>query len=386
MTDKIKYTIFIVLFIGMVILIDLLSPRKINWNNSFSKNDKIPFGCYVLYNQLAAFFPNQAIRTVDLNFYEFEIDTSDYAINYIVINDNYDPGEIEADEMIYMVSEGSTALIAASDISNDLADTLGIRLGTTFSLIDSLEINFSKMDVAKKIRMTAGKTYSVISQYDTARTEILAYDREKRPVLVKLNFDYGFIIFCSIPMAFTNYELLNSDASEFVSHCLNQLPLQSVYWDEYYKAGGSKSGTVLRFILYRDPLKWAYWLTISILTTYILFQIKRRQRIIPVIQKVKNSTLDFLDVISMLYLYSRNHKTMAEKRIIYFQEMLRNRWFLSSDMWQNPELISLKTGYPKEKLELLFTEIQIIRRKDSITENELISLNNHLENFYKTTK
>ena len=386
MTTKTKYIILIVLFLGLVILIDLLSPKKINWSYSFSKDDKIPFGCYVVYQQVPDFFPKQSIHNVDLNFYEFEIDSLDYSINYIIINDKYDPGAVEVDEVMFFINEGSTALIAASDISNELADTLGIRLGTTFSLSDSLEINFGNENCTEKIKMTDGKTYSVISQFNAERTEVLAFDSEKRPVLVKLKFDYGYIIFCSVPMAFTNYELLNSGSSALVSFCFNQLPLEPVYWDEYYKTGGSKSGTFLRFVLFREPLKWAYFLTLSLLLAYILFEMKRRQRIIPVIQKVKNSTLDFLEVISMLYLYSRNHKTMAEKRIMYFQEMLRNRWYISSDSWQKTEHVSFKTGYPIEKLKLLLTEIEIIKRKETISENELINLNNHLEDFYLTTK
>jgi hypothetical protein len=53
------------------------------------------------------------------------------------------------------------------------------------------------------------------------------------------------------------------------------------------------ASTPLRFFLTNDFLRWALRLSVFGLILYILFEMKRRQRVIPVITPLRNSTVRF---------------------------------------------------------------------------------------------
>src|SRR5690606_19360837 len=101
-------------------------------------------------------------------------------------------------------------------------------------------------------------------------------------------------------------------------------------WDDYYKVGKPIITSPLRFVLSQPALKWAYWLTIIGLLTYILFNIKRRQRIIPIIEPLKNATKDFVGIIAQMYFLEKNHLDLAEKKIAYFYDNIRTNYLLNT--------------------------------------------------------
>ena len=53
--------------IGVVIVLmmiaEITKPKALNWRDSYSASDKIPLGCYVLYNELEIF-----LNSVNISF------------------------------------------------------------------------------------------------------------------------------------------------------------------------------------------------------------------------------------------------------------------------------------------------------------------------------
>ena len=67
--SKIILIIFSVVLIGIIVT-EIVRPKPINWSFSFTAEDKIPFGCYVLYEELPNLFPESDIDKVTESLYE----------------------------------------------------------------------------------------------------------------------------------------------------------------------------------------------------------------------------------------------------------------------------------------------------------------------------
>ena len=65
-----KTTLLVFLFlVGFLTYLEAIEPEPLNWNPSYSSNDRIPLGTYVLYDNLKDIFP-ETVR-VDKTPYEF---------------------------------------------------------------------------------------------------------------------------------------------------------------------------------------------------------------------------------------------------------------------------------------------------------------------------
>jgi hypothetical protein len=141
--------------------------------------------------------------------------------------------------------------------------------------------------------------------------------------------------------------------------------------------------TPLRFILSNEPLRWAYYLAILSILLFMIFEAKRKQRIIPIIKPLANTTLEFISTIANLYLQKKDYKNIAEKKIVYFLDSIKTNYLL--DLFHPSEslinALARKSGNEEEKVVALFKQIESIQNKTSITESELLTLSTSIEKF-----
>jgi hypothetical protein len=132
----------------------------------------------------------------------------------------------------------------------------------------------------------------------------------------------------------------------------------------------------------------AYLLTILSIIIFMIFAMKRRQRAIAIVEPLPNTTLQFVEVVGSVYYNTRNHKIIAEEKINSFYEFLRGKFLVNSRRADEETLlrISKLSTIPLEEIRKLFGQIGAVWRQGSITEQELINLNNGIENFYKQNK
>jgi hypothetical protein len=210
------------------------------------------------------------------------------------------------------------------------------------------------------------------------------------PNFVRVPFGKGNFYLNTMPLAYTNYNMLYRQNASYISSTLSYLPVQSTYWDEYYKINRGESQTPLRYVISQPPLKWALYLTLLALVLFMVFEAKRKQRIIPIVKPLANTTLEFTETVGRLYFQYKDHKNIADKKITYFLDYLRTHYYVKTTEF-NEELyskLSDKTGADKEEISKLFRLIQDIRSRKSISEEELLSLNAQIEDFqgrYKQT-
>ena len=85
---------------------------------------------------------------------------------------------------------------------------------------------------------------------------------------------------------------------------------------------------LLREVFKRPALAAAWYLLLGGVLTFVLFGAKRLQRIVPVIQPARNSTLAYLGNVSRLYLARPNNALMARKQLGLFEAFCQRKFGL----------------------------------------------------------
>jgi hypothetical protein len=116
-----------------------------------------------------------------------------------------------------------------------------------------------------------------------------------------------------------------------------------------------------------------------------LFESKRKQRIIPVIQPLKNASVDFVKTIGRLYFQRRDNKNLAQKMTVHFQDHVRSKYGIRVPL-TDPEFekrLAWKTGYDTTALKDMVYFMNMLQDEHTVMDEALLELNQKLEHFYK---
>lgn len=402
-----KYIFILTICFTALILLQILAPKQISWKSSYMKKDKIPFGTSALHDALPSIFPGQEINSEAFPLYNTLFEKGLTNSNYIIINSTFEPDKLDSRELLAYAKEGNTIFIAANYFSGKFADTLKIKTDNFYGIAESIKddsinlnqfykrydttnINFVNPTLKRKSNYiySKGIENTFFNSFDTTKTVILGTNISSKINFIQINWGKGKIILSTVPEVFTNYLFVNENNYDYVYKALSYLPNQKVIWDEYYKVGNVKKESELRVIFSHPALLTSYYLLIFSLLIFIIIGVKRKQRIIPVVEPLRNTTLDFVDIVGTLYFQTGNHKNIAEKKIIYFLEYIRSAFQIKTNLYDDAFInrITNLSGIERETIHDLFYYFAEITVKESITQQELLKLNRMIEAFHRDNK
>jgi hypothetical protein len=402
-----KYFFILVLCFTVLILLQLATPKPINWNPSYMKKDRVPFGTSALFEILPSVFPGQTISAQTFPAYNTLSGEEKIHSNYIFINTEFKPDKLDTKELLEYAKNGNTVFIAANYFEGKLADTLKIKtdnyfgiseeissdtmnLSSLYTPYDTADLNFTNPALKRKPSYVYAKGIddSYFTSFDTAKASILGINAKGKPDFIRIHWGNGNIFLSSVPEVYTNYLFVNDKNYDYVYKSLSYLPNQEVLWDEYYKVGNVKKENLLRVVFNNPALLSAYYLLLGSLVLFIIVGVKRKQRIIPVVEPLRNTTLDFVDTVGTLYYQTGNHKNIADKKITYFLEYIRSAFQVKTNLYDDVfiDRISNLSGIERKKIHDLFYYFSDLSLKTSITQQELQKLNRMIEEFHKQNK
>jgi hypothetical protein len=297
-------------------------------------------------------------------------------------------------ELIKYIERGNTVMIATDALSKSLADTLKLELRPfDFSMDDKDSVRLRMVNPHLGDTAWYAMKKSTVDGYfhrlDTARAEVLGVNSRGRVNFVRYKIGRGHLLIHAAPLVFSNYFILMDNNSEYVEKLLSYLPgtARTLYWDEYYKSGREGAATPLRVILTRPDLRAAYFIALAGILLYILFQTKRRQRIIPVIERPRNTSMDFVETVSRVYYNQGNHGHIAQKKLGYLLDHIRSRYGLQTQMLDEhfEQRLTHKSGYPPDKVRVLVSVINQVRQAGEMTAAELMQFSRLIDDFHKQT-
>jgi hypothetical protein len=384
----------VILFLAVVLTVaDALQPKPVDWTPTFSARDKIPFGLYVLDAEAPELFEGDSVA----KFWETPYEYFDKKYNYTNKSYNVQGTFIEISEtnmldsesvkeLMYFADHGNTVMLSMKALPLELLDTLGIEERFQNILIDSVQIatadNLRDRYWFKNGRGTG--YFDGLPQNDSVK--VLGYQitgLRDMPNFIEAKFGNGRFLLHTQPAAFTNYYLLKDDYYNYAQKVLSFIPRGTIYWRNDYANSHlfEDPGSKLRYILSQPGLKWAWRLGLWGLVIFILFNGRRRQRVVPPIAPVKNTTLDFAKTIGNLYYQEGDHHTIIDKKIIYFLEHIRTEYLIDTSRLDEEfiQKLQIKTGKPEEDIRQAVSLIKTHRSTLGRTEKDVVAINNAIE-------
>jgi hypothetical protein len=139
--------------------------------------------------------------------------------------------------------------------------------------------------------------------------------------------------------------------------------------------------TLLGLITSNKPLLWAWRLMGITLIVFMIFNARRRQKVIPVIERPRNHSLEFVKLIGTLFYHNHNHVDLVSKKFALFKEDILKKTGIdlgdeTIDLEDSIQLLSHRIGMKSGDIRsVIVRTLQVVNSKDVAIEAEkMISL------------
>lgn len=388
------YIGFLVLLLAIILIVDYNRPKPIDWRPTYSTNDKIPFGMYVFDQESKTLLKNDSIEKITRSPYEFldnnyvpDSIAGHYSIKGTVLSIGKNiPIDAESwKEIFYFVSHGNTAFISATNLPQIFTDSLKVELDASFNYTNKT-YNWvcNPLLGTQKYNLEEDVNTSFFTSFDTINSQVLGYLKTDtdRVNFIRTDFRGGQFILHLQPAAFTNFHLLKGNQYQYAEKVVSYIPNGKIYWFLKSNTDESISNSPLRYIFSQPALKWAWYFFLIGMALFMIFNAKRKQRVVPIIEPLPNLTVDFTKTIGNLYYQEGDHDTIIEKKITYFLEKIRNEYLLDTQKLDEAFILKLQQKLDKKESDIraaidLINQYQ--KSSNLSTEDDLIKINNAIE-------
>lgn len=389
------YGILGTLAVLLILVIEYNKPKKINWFPSYVASHKIPYGTKVLNTLLPKYFSNteQVYRSP----YEFLSRNDSIQGTYFFVNQSIEFGSTDLEELLDWTAAGNHLFIAAESFESNLLDTLNLEVASLYdaSSLDPTFKHFLSNPELSKYTASFKKDYytAYFSTIDTLKSVVFSevmvdndsVSTPKREITgIQQSFGEGIITLSTFPEAFTNYFLLKEEQPGYTSGLLTYIDsTEPLYVDNHHKAGKTFYTSPMYLFLNTRSFKWAYYMVLIGALVYIVFEGKRKQRAIPIIEPIKNQSLAFTRTIANMYFENNRQADIIQHKIQYFLEYIRTRFYLSTDKLDHKffHALALRSNHSIEEVEAFFNKLKNLQGAHTISNNQLIQLEQQIQQF-----
>jgi len=386
MKDLKIYIIIASALLVVYLLAQYNKPKATDWTETYSNTDKIPFGTYIIYNQLKDIFPGSAVKTFREPVYNLINDDQVQKGTYIIICNDIDLNKYDYKKLEGYIKNGNDVFIAANSFGEELRKQLHITASFDFRPRSAIRVSFLSKDLRdRQYDVDKESSGGYFGGFDTSKAVVLGKNEFGHYNYLKFPMGKGNLYLNANPKMFTNYSILQDMGADYASLALSYLKTdKNLWWDEYYTQGREGSGSTMRVFLNNYQLRWAFYISFFSLLAFVLYEMKRRQRIIPIIPPLNNSTVEFAVVVGQVYYEQRDNGNIAQKKINYFLEHIRATYNIRTNVFDQEFilLLSQKSGADKVLITKLTDQITHIRNAKQVSDSQLIDLNQNIEQFY----
>ncbi len=391
--DKIIFGLML-LFLFLIVVSESRQQR-INWYPSFAISHKIPYGSYVAYHEAKWFFGDR-LQNVRVSPYVFLEKHPDAQGTFVLYNSQINLGKTALNALLHWVKKGNNLFIASLDFEKDLLDSLQLEsayflnAGFHSNFNQKLRLTLDNPELAPLDSVIFDKKYAapVIRIKDSVPLKnfkqlghFIGRDIEDKTNFIDVTYGNGHIMLHSFPYVFTNYFVLKPGNWDYYNGLLSYINLKTpVYWSVNVQNGATAQG-IFKYIIENPGFLWAYRLLFAGLLLYIIFEGKRKQRAIPVVQPPKNETLGFTKTIADMYIENKEHKRIALIHIKHFMDYVRHQ--LHIDTGQHPNILKQKIAQKTKSnlidVERLFGLIKDVENQQNINTETVLELEKQIE-------
>lgn len=386
------------------------NKKTLNEHISLWREDKIPYGTYYFFRNIPSIFQDADIRTSRDQLtgkqkdifkksynYEDNLEKNKGRVSQIIISPMVNLNDEELNAILDFVYSGNHVFISSFMIDEKLLDTLKLKTSFYNGLYndkDSLTVSIKDPVDKEETSFTyPGRACdNFFTAYDTTYTGILGTNADGKPDFIRIKYENGGSIFIHLaPLAFSNFFLLHKQNKIYYDKALSYLPPDTkiVRWNDTFRYNNSRSTfSAWQYIFRQSSLTFAFSILILLLILLYVFESRRKQRVIPIIPPLKNSSLDFVKTIGRLYYQRRDNKNLAYKMIAHFLDHARSRYNVRTSVMDEEfeKRLAYKSGYNIDNIKDLVYYMKWVQDESSVSDETLYALHHKLENFYSATQ
>ncbi len=375
---------------------------------SASLYSKRPNGMYIFSQRLNDLFYNKSIALTESYGTAFGLEqTGIKKKSIIIVCNTYDPTPKEMATMQDALLKGHEVLLFASDFSDTVKQDLGITNEVALINSNYIYLNDNGVNEKKYYSKNFETTANKFTNYGSL-SKAIGYNSDGSVNFIKRKIGNGTLYINLYPQVVLNSFIIEDGRNnyEYTESVLSYLDIntdQAVIYvhhrqkppppmngrgngdpNKYKNANGEQRS--VWDVINKDPnLKASFWVAIAAFGLSVLFALKRVQRMIPIEKPIQNRTLDFAKTIGDLYFNVRNNADIAQKKILYWQEHVRNKYGvytnkMDENFW---EVLTKKSGASDVAIGELQREVKLAQLSDKINDKQLTQLCNNIDNFYK---
>lgn len=389
-----------------------------------SDPEKKPYDYYLAMKSLPGFFPGAHVESMSRAFrYSNMSDHIKYGSRSLIIMGGLDfrVSDKEWSDLLDFVRRGNEIILFASTLDKKIEKTFHCHKqngGIEEYRAGMIDPRHADNMNALQITNDPGKTYGYKGRYiggfftytpldsvrgyhektddeeikdymnasDISGPEILGNHVRNGANILRYTVGDGHIILHGAPLVLSNYFLLQPGNEQYLASVWNLVPydIENIYLNDYYKRSADSSSLS---VLWRYPAtRYALLLALLALLLYVLFEGKRKQRIIPVVAPLRNDSVSFVETIGRLYFNKGNHRNLADKMVQQFLEWVRTYYYLNTNMINDAfvQQLTAKSGMHESSVKHVTELIHELRLGSTpITGEWLYDLYTTIQHFYK---
>lgn len=416
-TVAVAILVFIILFVFKTPEEKEKQKEQVDWKQDFKNTSRQPYGTYLFYEILK--HNTKSFGTVkgdpagilklkskdgvrDLlivfenDFENYDYDTWDYLVDFInggnnvLLIETFDPYKIEKyyDE---------TATVSSREKKKETTHFINDKTEYEFEYLNNFEPeshNWTYFTLKKEMEYEVGKDglYQIANSEEVNELYFHELNELKQPIFAEFIYEGGSVYFYRNPVAFTNLYLINEHYVEHLEKVLSKLKYDNIIYnipDAKPKEKKKKPKvSPLQFILSNPSLTWAYVVTLVGIALFFIFNLKRKQKAVPILPPKQNTTLEYVDAISKVYYQKHsNHNLVVHKNRI-FTTFIRSRYHinLNKDINAYAQSIAIRSGLEKEEILGILKRLEQYQKQQTVSDEQLIELHKKIDSFYKNCK
>lgn len=420
---KIIQHINVLLLLAMVMLCacNRLKKPETNWKISLKKEGKNPYDTYLAYHSLDYYFPNATIKPLfsNHNFADIVADekSSTHARSMLVLTGKFIYfSQKEWDGIVDFIRAGNEVLMLGSATDEKIAQQFHFKHHSGKEDYPITKYNTgADNETALSLTALPNQRFGIWGRDLKGYFELENYDKDggldsfgfapldygkplvlgnvyfsktniESPNFIQYTVGAGHLTLLATPLVFSNYFLLQENNHAYLDQVWQSIPksVQQIYWGSFYQRMPSESSFS---ILWKNPAtRLAIIIFMLTAVFYLIFEMKRRQRIIPVIPQQINSSAAFIETIGMLYFNKGDNLNLAIKMEQHFLEWVRTKFNFNTTVLNDvfAHQLSVKSGMGIDSVNHLLNMIHQVRLNEGLISDEfLFDLYNTIQQFYK---
>ena len=369
-----------------------------NWSQNYNQSSGSPYGNELLFKLTKSLYPEKDFIKIEEPLrYNSDFNTLKSKNNiYFYSGYSFVPDQSTVSSLYDFIRKGNQVFIASNEVSEYFLDSM-LRpelksvnsSANALSQIQCMQYKLQllhpglKLNDTPIIKLKYLQTYIPMQAgyfseefFENQSLNNLDYDyykignlelsdHEKYTNYIKIKVGEGWLHLYASPLVFTNYYLRKKDVFIYAQKVFLHLEPGNIYWhvntfasegiiDNEAKTNESPFEVLLSF----RSFQYAWYSFLGAIILFSIFSFKRKQRSILVIGKNKNTSIEFAQTITKLYLADGNHKNIAEQKFRYFFNFIRTKFG-----------INLKNNNTEDKTKLAYLSKVSLEKIDKILFN-----------------